>query len=219
VLEREGITTVTLVTRARVLAERIRPPRVLYCDFPLGRPLGKPRDAAFQRAVLRRALDLLEATQPALVDFPEAVDEALGDEPLACVIPPHVEPGLSPSVGEARGLRDAFDRGGGHGISSAIDPAFVEDSLAAFERVADGVPWREGGFPARPQRCALAVRGYYEQAAVGLSGSAGGARAAETWFVEQTIAGATIKSALARMRASGESGNEWGILLSTLQDR
>jgi hypothetical protein len=138
---------------------------------------------------------------------------------LACVVPPHVEAGLSPAIGEARGLRAAFDRANGRGIASAIDPGFVEDALAAFERVHAGAPWRDANFPARPQRCTLAIRGYYEQAAVGLQQSAGGARAAETWFVDHTIAGATIKSALAAMRASGEPGNEWGILLSTLQDR
>jgi hypothetical protein len=218
VLEREGIATVTIITRARFFAERLRPPRALFCDFPLGRPLGRPGDGAFQRRVLRSAFDLLDADEPVLHDFPESVDDGLG-EPLACTIPPFVEPGLSPSVGEARGLRAAFERGGGRGISSAIDPSYVEESLDAFERAATGTPWREAGFPARPQRCALAIRGYYEQAAIGLTESPGGARAAESWFVDHTIAGATIKAALAAMRASGEPGNDWGILLSTLQDR
>lgn len=218
VLEREGIATVTLVTRARLFPEQMRPPRVLFCDFPLGRPLGKPQDAAFQRRVLTHAFRLLDADEPVLVDFAESVGDD-GGEPLSCVVPPRVEAGLSPAVGEARGLRDAFGRAAGRGIASAIDPALVEDALAAFERVVSGVPWRDAGFPERPQRCTLAIRGYYEQAAVGLQQSAGGARAAEAWFVDHTIAGETIRSALAVMRASGEPGNEWGILLSTLQDR
>ncbi|MEO8696500.1 MAG: hypothetical protein ABI658_23510 [Acidimicrobiales bacterium] len=218
VLEREGIATVTLVTRARLFPEQMRPPRALYCDFPLGRPLGKPRDAAFQRKVLEHALALLDSCEPVLADFPEVVDDD-GGAPLACAVPPRVDAGLSPAVGEARGLRAAFDRASGGGITSAIDPGFVEDSLAAFERVQAGTPWRDAGFPERPQRCTLAIRGYYEQAAVALQQSSGGARAAEAWFVDHTIAGGTIKSALAAMRASGEPGNEWGILLSTLQDR
>jgi hypothetical protein len=217
VLEREGIATVTLVTRARHFAEQMRPPRALFCDFPLGRPLGKPQDPLFQRTVLVHALDLLDSQRPVLADFTEAVGDD-GGEPLACIVPPYVEPGLSPTLGEVRGLRPAFERARGEGIASTIDPAFVEGALAAFERVVSGTPWREAGFPARPQRCTLAIRGYYEQAAVGLHGAAGGARAAETWFVNHTIAGETIKSALTAMRASGEPGNEWGILLSTLQD-
>jgi hypothetical protein len=218
VLEREGIATVALVTRARLFPEQMRPPRALFCDFPMGRPLGRPQDAAFQQAVLEHAFRLLDATEPVLADFPEVVADD-GAEALACTIPPRADDGLSPAVGEARGLRAAFDRASGCGIASAIDPVLVEDALAAFERVSAGTPWRDAGFPTRPQRCTLAIRGYYEQAAVGLHQSAGGARAAETWFVDQTIAGATIKSALATMRASGEPGNEWGILLSTLQDR
>lgn len=218
VLEREGIATVTLVTRARIFPEQMRPPRALFCDFPLGRPLGKPQDPAFQRRVLTDAFQLLDASEPVIADFAESVGDD-GGAPLACAIPPRAEAGLSPAVGEARGLRAAFDRASGRGIASAIDPALVEDALAAFERVAAGTPWRDAGFPARPQRCTLSIRGYYEQAAVGLQQSAGGARAAESWFVDQTIAGETIKSALAAMRASGEPGNEWGILLSTLQDR
>jgi hypothetical protein len=218
VLEREGIATVTLVSRARIFPERMRPPRALFCDFPLGRPLGKPGDAAFQRQVLVHAFALLDSSEPVLRDFPEVVTDD-GGEPLACVVPPHVEPGVSPAVGEARGLRAAFERASGRGIASAIDPTFVEDALAAFERVVAGTPWREAGFPAKPQRCTLAIRGYYEQAAVGLTQTPGGARAAEAWFVAHTIAGNTIKSALATMRAGAEPGNEWGILLSTLQDR
>jgi hypothetical protein len=218
VLEREGMATLTLVSRARLFPEQMRPPRALFCDFPMGRPLGKPQDAPFQRRVLMHAFSLLDSKEPVLADFPETVDDD-GGEPLACAIPPHVEAGLSPAVGEARGLRAPFDRAGSHGITSAIDPTLVEEALAAFERVVAGTPWRDAGFPERPQRCTLAIRGYYEQAAVGLQQAAGGARAAETWFVDHTIGGATIKSALAAMRASGEPGNEWGILLSALQDR
>jgi hypothetical protein len=217
VLEREGIATVAIVTKARVFPEKMRPPRVLFCAFPLGRPLGKPRDAEFQRDVLTTALGLLAAEEPVLHDYLVTVDDGL-DMPLACAIPPVVEAGLLPSVGEARGLREAFARGGGDGIAMAINPGFVEGSLVAFERTAAGTPWREAGFPASPQRCALAIRGYYEQAAIGLAHTPGGARAAEAWFVNHTIAGATLKAALASMRASGEPGNAWGILISTLQD-
>jgi hypothetical protein len=40
-------------------------PRFLFCDFPLGNPCGKPFDAAMQRDIVGRGLDLLaSATAP-----------------------------------------------------------------------------------------------------------------------------------------------------------
>ncbi|HCH79267.1 MAG TPA: glycine reductase, partial [Acidimicrobiaceae bacterium] len=43
VFEAAGIATVTLASTLSVV-ERTQPPRALWCDFPLGRPLGKPQD-------------------------------------------------------------------------------------------------------------------------------------------------------------------------------
>jgi hypothetical protein len=215
VLEREGVATLTLVTKARRFPELLRPPRVLFCDFPMGRPLGVPRDARFQHAVLAEAFGMLSASGPVLRDFPQVVDDQ-GDVPLSCVIPPTVWADVSPSVGEARGLRGAFQRGGG-GISSAIDLDFVEESLQAFDKAADGVPWREAGFPTDLQHCGLAVRGFYEQAAVGLSNGAGGARSAESWFAHHTIAGATLARVRTQLREQGEPVVLWRSLLSAFQ--
>lgn len=48
------------------------PPRALWVSFPLGRPLGKPGDEAFQHRVVTAALDLLNRPAgPVLEDFPE----------------------------------------------------------------------------------------------------------------------------------------------------
>ena len=42
--------------------------------FELGRPLGVPNDAAFQKRVIRAAFALLDAKQgPVLIDYPEDV--------------------------------------------------------------------------------------------------------------------------------------------------
>jgi hypothetical protein len=50
----------------------MRPPRFLWVPFELGRPLGVPDNAAFQRRVLLAALRLLEAEDgPVLEDFLE----------------------------------------------------------------------------------------------------------------------------------------------------
>ena len=70
VIEKAGIATVTLASTLSV-AERMKPPRALWADFPLGRPLGHPQDAAFQHDVLRRAFALLdESVGPVLVHHP-----------------------------------------------------------------------------------------------------------------------------------------------------
>ncbi|UYN94819.1 MAG: hypothetical protein KIT25_22810 [Enhydrobacter sp.] len=54
--------------------ERIRPPRALWVTFELGRPLGVPDDAPFQRRVVEAALALLARTDgPLIADYPEHV--------------------------------------------------------------------------------------------------------------------------------------------------
>jgi hypothetical protein len=52
---------------------KTRPPRAVMLPFMLGRPLGEPNDAPFQRRVLLQALHLLERTDgPVLLeDFPD----------------------------------------------------------------------------------------------------------------------------------------------------
>ena len=62
VFEAAGIATATIVSN-RQQAEGITPPRALYCEFPLGRPLGRPRDPAYQRRgigteLVRKAADV-----------------------------------------------------------------------------------------------------------------------------------------------------------------
>lgn len=50
-------------------------PRALWVSFPLGRPLGKPGDATFQKGVIEKALSLLERDQgPILEDYPYDVE-------------------------------------------------------------------------------------------------------------------------------------------------
>jgi len=70
-LERQGIATVALQL-LREVALRVRPPRALWVPFAHGFPLGKPGDAALQRAVIEAALRLLEdpaLSPPVLRDF------------------------------------------------------------------------------------------------------------------------------------------------------
>lgn len=70
-LEAEGILT-TGIALIRENAEALQPPRLLWVTFPLGYPLGKPNDPAFQRRVIEAGLDLLtRPSGPVLEDYPE----------------------------------------------------------------------------------------------------------------------------------------------------
>lgn len=71
-LEEAGIATVAIAL-IRPQAEHTRPPRALWVPFELGRPLGPPSDAAFQRRVILAALGMLAARGgPVLIeDFPD----------------------------------------------------------------------------------------------------------------------------------------------------
>jgi len=56
---------------------RIKAPRNVFLDFPLGRTCGKPNDVEMQTRILKDALDVLAtATTPGeLVDLPYQWDE------------------------------------------------------------------------------------------------------------------------------------------------
>ena len=71
--ESEGLSTV-LVGFVREHIEALKPPRALWLDFPMGRPLGKPNDPGFQMKVIRSAFNLLEQSAgPILEDFPVTI--------------------------------------------------------------------------------------------------------------------------------------------------
>jgi hypothetical protein len=67
--------------------ETVRPPRALWVTFELGRPLGIPDDAPFQRRVVKAALELLERTDgPLIVDYPEHAPQVEDFSGWACPI-------------------------------------------------------------------------------------------------------------------------------------
>lgn len=220
VLEREGLTTVQLAS-VRSYVERIRPPRALYCDFPLGRPLGKPGDAAFQHRVLAAALALAARDDvPVLEEFDERVADD-SETPIACRLPPRFDASLHPAVEEAIGLRWAYERqrarSGRTTVGQLVDASGVPDLIRAFIRIADGEPLAIAGLPGEPRRAALDVRAYYEEAAVALAGHVPAARQAEAWFYGGTETGAVIRGAQAALRESGASFHEWWPLVPLTQ--
>src|SRR4051812_43441812 len=136
---------------------------MLHCDFPLGRPLGRPGDAPFQQRVLAAAFDLLARVDvPVLVDFPEAIGDE-SDQPLSCTLPPRSNPSLSAGVDEALALRPAYERAGrrqGRGVGAAApDMDRIVELVELFDGLAAGAPWDSTGLsPAELHGAALEVR-------------------------------------------------------------
>jgi hypothetical protein len=202
VIEAAGLTTVAL-SLVRPQIERSHPPRALHCEFPLGRPLGRPGDAEFQRRVLAAAFALLERPAgPVLEDFPETIaDEA--DQPLACPLPPRYDPAVPAAVDEARALHPAWERSrasvGGTQVGRVVDADGIPEAVAAFVRVAAGTPWMDAGLPGEPAAVAMDIRSYYEEAALALVDHVPAARAAESWLYRTTETGAILKAAMTQM--------------------
>ena len=198
VFEAAGLSTIVLASMIEVV-ERMAPPRALYCEFPLGRPLGRPGDVAFQRDVLERSLALLEATEPVLATHPEVIEA--DETPMTCAMPPRYDPDLPPAVDEARGLRAAYDRAvASHGATSvgrAIDADRVPEALEVLHQWANGASWKDVPLPGKHTVAVCHdIRTYYEEAAMELvTGPTPGGRAAEAWFFEETEAGKTVMAA------------------------
>jgi D-proline reductase (dithiol) PrdB len=201
VLEAAGLATVALVSN-RVVAEKMHPPRALYGEFPLGRPLGRPGDPAFQRDVLLRAFALLDAPEvPVLVDHPEVIE--IDETPLACALPPRYDTSVPAAVDEARALRPAWDRSlerlGLTSVGRVVDADGIPDLVGRLVRIAEGERWDAVDLPGDPVSCAHDVRTYYEEAAVALADDVTGG-SAEVWFSEVTEAGRALLEARRRMK-------------------
>jgi hypothetical protein len=137
-LERQGIPT-TSISLVREHTEIVRPPRALWVTFELGRPLGIPDDAPFQRRVVKAALDLLARTDgPLIADHPEHLDGETDFSGWSC--PVNLAPGpLDTLAAEIDRLAPWYDRAvarqgrttvGVSGLDMPAAGALVEQALA-----------------------------------------------------------------------------------------
>jgi hypothetical protein len=212
VFEAAGLATVALGS-VRKQIESTAPPRGLFCDFPLGRPLGKPNDPEFQHRVLAHAFSLLRATEPVLEEFKEVIKEDVS-ELLTCPLPPRSNEDLHPALNELRGLRPAYDRGLKQygervGAVRTVSADNIEEAMSAFIRIAEGTPWGEAGLPGLPPRVAQDIRAFYELAALGLSDHVPSAWSGARWFYDSTEGGKVILAAKSAMKDAGEPQSAW----------
>lgn len=193
------------------------PPRGLFCDFPLGRPLGVPDDAAFQRRVIEHAFGLLDRGEPVVEDYDVVIaDQAT--EALVCPLPARMDPDAHPAIGEAKGLRPAYERavakyGNRAGAVRLLDADSIPAAIESFIRVAEGHPWKQAGIPGIPARVSQDIRGYYEMAAMEIADHTPAAWAGYRWFRDQTKTGEVIQKARDAMRESGAKEPLWRFLL------
>lgn len=224
-LEAGGIATVSLIS-TRQQAETIGPPRGLHCAFPLGRPLGRPDDAAFQRRVLDAAFALLSRSDaPFIEDFPEEIEDQ-AEAPLACPLPPRHDAAEHPAIDEVRGLRPAYERTrerfGSTQVGRVVDADALPEAMRALVAVAEGERWDAvdvvgGDLPT----LLMDLRAYYEEAALGLSEHVPAARQAESWYFRKTRGGELVHAVYDRLKGADPAfpGLYYVIPASQVQER
>lgn len=221
-LERAGVATV-LLALVREHVERMRPPRALYCEFPFGRPLGRPGDARFQTRVLATALGLVDRVDcPVLEEFAEAVSSD-GSDAFSCAMPASYDAGEHSAVDEATALRPAYERRLLRTDHTAFGRVLlvgeVPDALALFVevvcqegRMSEPAPWDLA-------LAALDIRSYYEESAMELSGGIPGSGTVDKWFFGATQAGCLLLDAQAALRAGGAPREVWYYLAPRSEHR
>jgi hypothetical protein len=214
VFEAHGLATVSLVA-VRGQAERVKAPRALYCEFPLGRPLGRPLDADGQHRVLAAAFALLETPAnkvPVLAQYPEVIED-IGGEALVCMLPPRFDATLHPAVDEAKGLRAAYERTfartGRTSFGKVLSLEKIPVAVAGLIAIAGGTPPDQAGLPGGLTLCAADLRAYYEEAALALADHVPAARQTEAWFFTGTEVGKLLLQVQAAVRRSGAPHAAW----------
>ena len=218
-LEDHGLAT-TVIGLVRPHMEKTANPRGLFVPFPLGRPLGEPGDAAFQRQVLLAALGLLERTDGPVIlaDFPADAPTQAGVPGWrpAVALPPPASP-TSPAEWEAALateialVRPAWQRAqarygrttvGMTGLAPEAWPGFASAFLGPEH------PAAPSGFTS----AALALRfvaddlkAFYTEAAQA-AGPAPAPDQANAWLYGETLAGRLLVA----LRAAALAGEDGG---------
>jgi hypothetical protein len=207
-IEEEGVPT-ACISLIRLHTEIIKPPRALWVPFELGRPLGPPDDAAFQKRVLLALMEMFEAPAgPLLEDYPEDEPETVGAvAALACpvdFVQDAVETGETDQMEaafrrEMMSLRPWYDMGMAKrqrttvGVSG-IDLEALGDFIYAFARGEEPENPRDDIPLAYTLKFAVEdLKAYYIEGVTAQPGQESASSQVLTdWFWEETVAGRVL---------------------------
>jgi hypothetical protein len=207
-IEEQGVPTAG-ISLVRPHTEIIKPPRALWVPFELGRPLGPPNNADFQKRVLLALMELLEAPAgPLIVDFPDDEPEFSGEPTvLAC---PVIYTQMSDETKETDSLGAAF-----HREMTAMRP-WYDMSLAKRQRTTVGIsgigleelgdfiyavarsrepenPRKDLPMPYTIKFAAEDLKAYYIEAITSQPGQEGASsQTLQDWFWDETRAGEVL---------------------------
>jgi hypothetical protein len=199
-LEREGIPTVG-ISLVREHTETIRPPRALWVTFELGRPLGVPDDPAFQRRVMKAALDLFDRTDgPLIEDYSEHIAEEADFTGWACPINlvPRPSDTLAAEIDRLAAWYDRAVAAQGRttvGVSGLDMRAAGDLVTAALD---DALP------AAQPLKQAIDdLKAYYLEAASAFP-DPGSSRTRKAWLWDETILARSLLALQPKLAASAD---------------
>ena len=221
-LEDEGFPTVT-IGLIRVHSEKVGNPRSLWVPFELGRPLGPPNDASFQKDVLSTALNLLTAMPgPVLLedyprDDPTAIDIATWRPPFDIVaqefdLSDHARLHAA-LVDEVRAVAASYQRfvAANRRTTFGISGMEIEACagyLAAFLATAAPVNPIPSVSPVQALRWAVDdVKAYYLEAMAAAPGIPA-SRQVQGWFWDRTLAARTIIALRKKLLASEDKQSQ-----------
>ncbi len=78
-IEAEGIPTISISLNLTI-TKKVKPPRALLVDFPLGHPMGSPFDIELQKQILMKGLKCLKE-----ISTPGAIIDLTGTYPIDVV--------------------------------------------------------------------------------------------------------------------------------------
>ena len=232
-LEQDGLAT-TQISLIRLHSEKIRPPRALWVPFELGRPLGPPNDAAFQRRVLMATLGLFAAKSgPVLEDYAEDAAKATEDEMEGWVCPINLSPpalesnGAAPDAGVISEMKSlwpwydmALEKHGRNNLGAS--GLALEDARSVVLSFSTGEP-EEASVPgvSRGEGLRLAVddiKAFYVDAATAQPGNASGSDV-QDWFWRETAFARLLHDMRRKLMASSDEElaliGEWFLVPSS----
>ena len=197
-LEREGVATAQ-ISLIREQTAAIRPPRALWVPFMLGRPLGAPNDAEFQRRVLRALLALFERPSgPVLDDFSEDAPATSVQEDFACPVsfalaqvqPGALGPAMQEEIAQLASWYDLAKKRRGRttvGVFGATVNEAAHHVIAYLEGKPVTVPMPDWSAGMAVKRACDDIKAYYYEAAAAQPGNLAPV-AIENWFWRETVA-------------------------------